>query len=1101
MTFIVDFHIHSHFSIATSKLLVPEHLDYWARLKGIRVVGTGDFTHPGWVKELKEKLEPAEEGLYRLKAEYQKDKALETPFLPTQEVRFILTAEISCIYKKNGKVRKVHNVIFAPDFETVEKIQHKLTSIGGNITSDGRPILGLDSRDLLEMALESSEDIFFVPAHIWTPWFSVLGAKSGFDTIEECYDDLSKHIYAVETGLSSDPPMNWMCSFLDQYTLLSNSDAHSPEKLGRNANIFDTELSYDSITAAMKKKEPGGFLGTIDMFPQEGKYHYDGHRKCGVCWDPVQTLKNNEMCCECGRPVTVGVMNRVVQVSDREDLEMRPNRRHFYSIIPLKEILSEIRGVSANSKKVALEYMTLIKRGIPELQLLLDTAIEEIREDDHDELAEAIQRMRNRQVKVKEGFDGEFGVVKVFQEGELKNPKNQKMLFDSPGTPKILPMQSREMINFDLKEFRRLKMIQHQEKKERQTDQEENPIIPGKLSLKGLNQQQQKAVKHHKGPALIIAGPGTGKTRVLTHRIAHLVLKKNVKPGNILAVTFTNKAAAEIAERLDHLLEETTFSGNVQVSTFHALGLSILKEILSNPIGNKVEQIGRDPHFTLIDEEERKVILQKYLGCQKKQVNRFSSNITRMKQAPEAMITVEDEIMGDVFDRYDEFLKMHNAFDLDDLIYVPLLLFDNYPEILKFYQNRYRWILVDEFQDINHAQYQMIKRLAPKKDANLCVIGDPDQSIYGFRGADASFIKSFSDDFPKTNQYILERSYRCSDLILKASGNVITEDKKKYREIGLKGVGKGVKVKISGNNTHKSEAEFVARSIEEMMGGLRFFSMDSSITEGNKTKGIESLSDFAVLCRMKSQMEALEKALKDHSIPFQSVGELPFFKQEPVKSIINILKCYSNPQSRSLMELFIGKNLAIFPKVSALLSKKAQGRKSLSLKDTVSEIIDCCFAEEKKENEAVFKKLAEFTKNFGDDVKGFLQYCILGHGADAYQSNLENVALMTLHASKGLEFKCVFIVGCEDGLLPYSLFENQVSDVDEERRLLYVGMTRAKKFLFLSHAEKRIIQGREFRLNRSPFLDSIEKQLIEFSQLKKRKLKEKEILQPTLFDL
>ena len=283
MKFIADFHIHSHYSRATSKELVPEYLEYWAKLKGITIVGTGDFTHPGWVKELKEKLIPAEPGLFKLKQEY-KSEDLETPFLSDKEVRFLLTAEISNIYKKNDRVRKVHNVIFAPDFDTIEKIQQKLIAINANITSDGRPILGLDSRDLLEMVLDANENCFFVPAHIWTPWFSVLGSKSGFDSIAECFADLAGHIYAVETGLSTDPPMNWMCSFLDNYTLTANSDAHSPERLGRNSNRFDTELSYDALIGAMKTGDPHHFSGSIDLFPQEGKYHYDGHRKCDVCW-------------------------------------------------------------------------------------------------------------------------------------------------------------------------------------------------------------------------------------------------------------------------------------------------------------------------------------------------------------------------------------------------------------------------------------------------------------------------------------------------------------------------------------------------------------------------------------------------------------------------------------------------------------------------------------------------------------------------------------------------------------------------------------------------------------------------------------------------
>ena len=460
MKFTADFHIHSHYSIATSKQLIPEYLDYWAKLKGISVIGTGDFTHPGWIKELKEKLEPAEQGLFKLKKEY----LLNLPNFKNlasfqgKPVRFLLTSEISSIYKKKGKVRKVHNVIFSPDFESVEKIQQSLVKIGGNITSDGRPILGLDSKNLLEICLEASEDIFFVPAHIWTPWFSVLGDKFGFDTIEECFEDLTDHIIAVETGLSSNPPMNWICSFLDKFTLISNSDAHSPEKLGRNANRFDTELSCKAITKAMKEGNPKEFLGTIDLFPQEGKYHYDGHRKCGICWHPLETLKNEKVCSVCGKKVTVGVMNRVAQLFDRE--EYRKNLIPFKSIIPLKEIISEIEGVGPNSKKVNKIYFNLLQNLGSELDILLDLPLNKIK--DFDSIyAEAIRRMRNNEIYIKEGFDGEFGKIKVFQDKDIKALKSRDSLFGD--FDKLQTPSKRKLINFNLEEFHKMKQEQEKE--------------------------------------------------------------------------------------------------------------------------------------------------------------------------------------------------------------------------------------------------------------------------------------------------------------------------------------------------------------------------------------------------------------------------------------------------------------------------------------------------------------------------------------------------------------------------------------------------------------------------------------------------------------
>ncbi len=413
MKFIADLHLHSHYSIATSKNLCPEWQEYWAKIKGITVIGTGDFTHPGWLKELKKKLLPAEQGLFKLKKEYKIKPAL--PF--ENKIRFMLTAEISCIYKKSGKVRKVHNIIFAPNFETVEKIQMELSKIG-NLTSDGRPILGLDARVLLEIALNCSENIFFVPAHIWTPWFSVLGSKSGFDSIKECFGDMASHIFAVETGLSSDPPMNWECGFLDDYTLISNSDAHSPEKLGREANIFNTDLNYNSIIDSIKTANNQNFLGTIEFFPQEGKYYYDGHRKCGARQNPFETIKLEGICSKCGKKMTEGVLNRINQLSDRKDTSQRKNRAPHYSIIPLKEILSEILKTGINTKPISGAYNSIIKKVGSELDILLNVNLEDLERETNELLSEAIRRMRAGRIFIKEGFDGEFGKITLFNEKE-----------------------------------------------------------------------------------------------------------------------------------------------------------------------------------------------------------------------------------------------------------------------------------------------------------------------------------------------------------------------------------------------------------------------------------------------------------------------------------------------------------------------------------------------------------------------------------------------------------------------------------------------------------------------------------------------------------
>ncbi len=1063
MRFIADLHIHSHLSRATSKQLAPEFIHYWAGIKGISVVGTGDFTHPGWLKELKEKLAPSEEGLFKLKKEYQKDLNIPKAADLSSEIRFMLSTEISSIYKKNGRVRKVHNVILAPDFETAEKIQGSLLKIGGNITSDGRPILGLDSRDLLEMTLEASERTYFIPAHIWTPWFSVLGSKSGFDSIEECFDDLTPHISAVETGLSTDAPMHWMCSFLDNYTLVSNSDAHSPEKLGRNANILDTDLSYSDIIQAVKSGSPQDFLGTIDLFPQEGKYHYDGHRKCGIRWDPVQTLKNKGICPECGKKVTVGVMNRVVQLSDREDLDERPNRLPFYSIIPLKEILSEIMQVGASSKKVDFEYYSLIQRNGPELGILLDLPIEELKKGS-EILAEAIKRMRSRQVLIQEGFDGEYGRIKVFDKEGPPSPENQVFLFDKKQeAPSAIP--KRKIINFNLDEYRILwkKRPQAPSQKIHELMENKSEKYEKWDALEKLNREQKQAVLHDRGPAAVIAGPGTGKTHTLCCRIAYLIQEKGVPPKKILAVTFTNKAAREMQKRLKEMLKNKIGSG-LNVSTFHSFGYEILKK--------HSEYLGRSKEFSILDEEERTNLIRDLFGLKHKNAASTAQSIKDIKQNLRSAEKIKDTQVFSLFESYEDKLKESDLFDLDDCLYGPMVLFSRVPSILTLYKNKYSNMLVDEFQDINFAQYQMIKTLMPEQDDSLYIIGDPDQAIYGFRGADVRFISDFLKDYPTASQYKLKQSYRCSDLILRASGKMI--HKAVSEEDLLKGLHRGVKINLAENTTDKSEAEFIARKIEDIIGGVGFFSMDSNVSEGDEKEDINSFSDFAVLCRIKEQMKAIEKALNDHSIPFQKVGEIPFFKEEPIKSVIDILRLSLNQESLFLKQSLIKRKIIKSENISSL----PEITKNRSTTKSIQTIIDRFFIRQKEESEDSFKRLLNMAEKFNETMGEFIKNISLGSSADTYDPSLECVTLMTLHAAKGLEFPCVFITGCEEGILPYSLFPGHKSDLKEERRLLYVGMTRAEKYLYLTYAKKRYIQGKHMESRRSCFLDAIEEELI-----------------------
>lgn len=419
MRFIADLHIHSKYSRATSKEMSPESIWKWAQLKGITVIGTGDFTHPQWLQELQEKLEPAGNGLFTLK---QNLRTNDIPDSCKSDVSFMLSAEISCIYKKNDKTRKVHSLLFVPDFADAARISLALSKIG-NINSDGRPILGLDAKKLLKIVLDAAPDAMYVPAHAWTPHFSVFGAVSGFDSLEECFDELTPYIYAIETGLSSDPAMNRRLSALDNITLISNSDAHSPAKVGREANIFDANISYSSMMDALKTRK--GFMGTIEFFPEEGKYHYDGHRACGVSLTPEETIKHNFLCPVCRKKVTVGVMHRVAKLADRKDGYKPEGAPGFSSIIPLPEIIAETLNVGVSSKRVSNSYIDLLSRLGSEFNILMDVPLDDIEKASSPLFREAISRMRKGEIHIAPGYDGEFGKIRIFEEVERKENKGR----------------------------------------------------------------------------------------------------------------------------------------------------------------------------------------------------------------------------------------------------------------------------------------------------------------------------------------------------------------------------------------------------------------------------------------------------------------------------------------------------------------------------------------------------------------------------------------------------------------------------------------------------------------------------------------------------
>jgi uncharacterized protein (TIGR00375 family) len=422
MRFFADLHVHSHFSRATSRDMTLENMWKWAQLKGLKVIGTGDFTHPAWFKEISRKLNPEGDGLFSLKKEFQ----VPVPSSLRRETFFLLSCELSFVYTKRGRTRKVHMLILLPDLRSVERLNGELNR-RGNTSSDGRPVFGMDVQEMMRIGLDVCGDILFIPAHVWTPHFSLFGSESGFDSIEECFEGLSRYIKAIETGLSSDPKMNWRLSKLDGITLVSNSDAHSPKNLGREANLFDTELSYAAIREAIEKRK--GLLCTIEFFPEEGKYHFDGHRACGVVMSPEETMARGYLCPKCGKRLTIGVMHRVEMLADREEGVRPAGAPPFLSLIPLHEVVAEAMGLQTSSARVSQEYLRLVEKYGGEFPLLVDVEEEALEDRAVPLLREAVRRMRAGEVEISPGFDGEYGKIRIFGAEEREARRGQQSLF------------------------------------------------------------------------------------------------------------------------------------------------------------------------------------------------------------------------------------------------------------------------------------------------------------------------------------------------------------------------------------------------------------------------------------------------------------------------------------------------------------------------------------------------------------------------------------------------------------------------------------------------------------------------------------------------
>jgi DNA helicase-2/ATP-dependent DNA helicase PcrA len=1077
MSFIADLHIHSHFSRATSEDLIPEDLSFWAQKKGIALIGTGDLTHPGWVEELREKLVEAENGLYRLRPDLE--KAVEEQVSPSCKAptRFVLSGEISCIYKRGDRIRKIHNLVLLPDLKAVQKLNSRLQRIG-NIVSDGRPILGLDSRDLLEILLEVSDRAFFIPAHIWTPWFSLFGSKSGFDSIQECFGDLASHIHALETGLSSDPPMNRLLSSLDNYLLVSNSDAHSAARLGREANIFDVPFDYDLVVRAMTQKN--GFEGTVEFFPEEGKYHFDGHRKCRISLHPSETKRHKGICPTCGKPLTVGVLSRVYELSDRDEPKLSKN---FFSLIPLTEILSEILDCGPSAKRVISLYEDLLAAMGPELDILMHAPLPAIEKAGGPLLREAIDRMRQNRVIRQEGYDGEYGVIRLFEEAEKNVLSGQTALF--PLSKKPSPQKEKRVFEKSITPD--------------PTEEASRPRSHSSHSILGpLNDAQKEAVLHDRGHLLIVAGPGTGKTMTLTHRMAYQIESGQVSPDQILALTFTNKAAGEMRQRISSLLSES-LSGKILISTFHAFCLQVLRDECGRTI--------LPPDFILCSETDvsflvDQVLLEALTG--KRTAREFVRKLPQLKMA--SALGGKDvsqlEPLLPLYRKYQDRLRQLGMLDLDDLEVETLRLFQSQPEVAVDYGRRFPRIFVDEYQDTNPLQVEILKALV-YNGTNLsgalsrepcpvcvCAIGDPDQAIYGFRAADVKNFYRFEADFPGARKIILSRNYRSTQTVLDGAAALLE------KEEPLQGSGlRGDKIRLAPCRTDAEEAEMIIEHIERLIGGTSYFSVDSGRVHSHEDGEGLCFGDLAVLFRLNSQGDALEEAFARAGLPFVRSGEKPLVHRYPVNVVWRLLQSQRYPDHAHYYSAYLSllreHNLSsslppasspfireVYPPDSWRVNPPETGKDGGRRK--VTDLIDQAarshgFNNLTDEGADALRGLREVAKNFEDDLSSFLDALSLERAIDHAGLLGDRVALMSLHAAKGLEWPVVFITGCEERLLPCTLFGDH--DDEEEKRLLYVGMTRARSRLILSSASRRTLNGRVLEMKPSPFLSLIPKQL------------------------
>ena len=806
MRHFIDLHLHSRYSRATSPALDPASLSRWAEIKGLALLGTGDLTHPAWRRELAESLKERDDGFYSL---------ADQPDGP----RFIPTGEVSAIYKQDGRTRKIHLVIISPDLAAADEFARLLGAFG-RLEADGRPILGLTARQILDIALTSHPGTVVVPAHIWTPWFSLFGSRSGFDSLEECFGDLSPHITALETGLSSDPDMNRLVSALDSRALISSSDAHSPEKLGREATIIRGPLTRAALAEALAG---GPSLGcTVEFFPEEGKYHLDGHADCGPPLTPAETRSLGGLCPVCGRPLTIGVLHRVSQLADRD----RPGgpRLSDRHLLPLAELLGQIFGQGPASRGPARSYERLTREFGGELPLLLEADLADLETAGGPLLRLGVERMRQGRVKAVGGFDGRFGTITAIGPEDRAALAGQGRLFldlpakgRRPARPLIKPLAEPAV----------------EERPARP------PAAPADPLLDGLDESQAQAVTSPAPALAALAGPGGGKTLVLVRRAAWLIRAGLARPEEVLMTTFTRKAAEDLAPRLKDILPEP--GQRPKVTTLHGLAYEFLK--------------AAQPDWDLAPADFLDDLLKRLARPAGLTPAALAGLISLAKNRPPLKPS-----------QYQAALAERRLWDFDDLILQAV------PPAAR----PYRSILVDEFQDLSPAQFDFLTRLlgpaGPDRPGALTVIGDPDQSIYGFRGADPDLAGRLAGLSGQLATVALAANYRSTSTILEAAESLWPSAGRPRRR-AARGEA-GPKITRAVLPTAGAEAAYVVKRLAAHLGLLKLGLGASARRDAEFMPGL-NFGDIAILFRLRALGPPMAEALSAAGLPWQMCGEEP----------------------------------------------------------------------------------------------------------------------------------------------------------------------------------------------------------------------------------